>query len=105
MQDGALASAPLDRVLEGVTRRAVLEIAQAEGIPVRETPLPSSALQRADEAFLTGSSIEIWPVERVGETRLPGPVPGPITSRLQARYERMIKDADPVLSPRWLQEL
>jgi branched-chain amino acid aminotransferase len=105
VQEGALASAPLDTVLEGVTRRAVLEIARAEDIPVRETALPASALQRADEAFLTGSSIEIWPIERVGEIRLPTPVPGPITSRLHARYERMVKGEDPLLSPRWLQEL
>jgi len=103
--DGAISSAPLDTVLEGVTRRAVIEIARAEGVAVREGPMPASALSRASEAFLTGSSIEIWPVDRVGDTRLPRPVPGPITSLLRARYERMVKDEDPELSARWLQEL
>jgi branched-chain amino acid aminotransferase len=103
--DGVVASAPLDTVLEGVTRRAVIEIARAEGLVVREVPLPASWLARASEAFLTGSSIEIWPIDRVGDTSLPRPVPGPVTSRLRARYERMVKDEDSDLSARWLQEL
>lgn len=103
--DGALASAPLDTVLAGVTRRIVIEIARAEGIALREAPLPASGLERASEAFLTGSSIEIWPVARIGDTHLPQPVPGPLTARLRARYERMVKDGDPDLSARWLQEL
>lgn len=102
---GALATAPLDTVLEGVTRRAVIEIARAEGIAVRETELPAAWLERASEAFLTGSSVEIWPIERIGDTRLPAPVPGPITARLRARYERMVKGEDAQLSPRWLQEV
>jgi branched-chain amino acid aminotransferase len=103
--DGAVVTAPLDTVLEGVTRRAAIDIARAERIPVRETELPAAWLARASEAFLTGSSAEIWPVERVGDTRLPAPVPGPITSRLRARYERMVKGEDPELSPRWMQEV
>ena len=103
--DGAACSAPLDTVLEGVTRRAVIEIARAEGIPVRETELPAAWLGRAAEAFLTGSSVEIWPIEQIGDTRLPAPVPGPVTARLRARYERMVKGQDPELSPRWMQEV
>jgi branched-chain amino acid aminotransferase len=104
VKNGALATAPLDTVLEGVTRRAVIEIARAEGIAVRETELPADWLGRASEAFLTGSSVEIWPIERVGETHLPAPVPGPITARLRARYERMVKGEDS-LSARWMQEV
>jgi branched-chain amino acid aminotransferase len=103
--DGGLASAPLDSVLEGITRSATLEIARAEGVPVRETALPREWLGRASEAFLTGSSVEIWPIERIGELRLPAPVPGPITARLRARYERMVKGEDPELSARWMQEI
>jgi branched-chain amino acid aminotransferase len=103
--DGAACSAPLDTVLEGVTRRAAIDIARAEGIPVRETELPAAWLERASEAFLTGSSVEIWPIERVGDVRLPAPVPGPITARLRARYERMVKGEDPQLSARWMQEV
>jgi branched-chain amino acid aminotransferase len=103
--DGAICSAPLDTVLDGVTRRAAIELARAEGIPVRETVLPPEWLGRAQEAFLTGSSVEIWPIGRIGDTRLPAPVPGPITARLRARYERMVKGQDPELSPRWMQEV
>jgi branched-chain amino acid aminotransferase len=103
--DGAACSAPLDAVLEGVTRRAVIEMARAEGIPVRETELPAASLERAAEAFLTGSSVEVWPIARIGERVLPAPVPGPITARLLARFERVVKGLDPELSPRWMQEV
>jgi branched-chain amino acid aminotransferase len=100
---GTLRTAPLDTVLDGVTRRAVLEMARAEAIPVREAELPAAYLEQASEAFLTGSSLEIWPIGQIGERGLPAPVPGPITARLLARFERVVKGLDPELSARWMQ--
>lgn len=56
MRDGVLLTPPLDgRILPGITRARVLEIAAALGIEARETPLRRDDLLAADEAFLTGS--------------------------------------------------
>lgn len=101
--DGRVCCAPLDAVLAGVTRRLAVDLARDEGIPVNEAPMPLALLDRAQEAFLTGTTSNVWPVARVDGHELPAPIPGPITARLVARFAKLVADADPVFSSRWLQ--
>jgi branched-chain amino acid aminotransferase len=101
--DGALRCAPLDATLAGVTRRLAVALAQDENIEVEEEPMPRSILASAQEAFLTGTTSNVWPVARIDGLELPAPVPGPITARLVARFQKLVADQDPVFSPRWLQ--
>ena len=68
--------------LAGVTRALVLEWCGAE-----ETDVPISALNEADEIFLTSSTRDIQPVHAVDGGSLPA-VPGPITARCAALYAR-----------------
>lgn len=103
VRGGEIHVPPLDYVLSGITRRAALELAADEGIAVRVAPIPKSELYEAEEAFLTGTTVNIWPVERVDEHKFSAGVPGPVSQRLGDRFERMIKDEDPVFSPRWMQ--
>jgi branched-chain amino acid aminotransferase len=105
VEHGGLHTAPLDHVLEGVTRRAVLELAADEGIPVKEEPPERDRLASADEAFLTGTTIDVWPVARIDSRDLPAPVPGPVTARLARRLARVIAGEDATFSPRWMQAL
>ena len=81
---GTLWTPPLGHILPGITRDAVLAIALAEGIAVREEPLPAEALASADEAFLTATSLPIAPISTVNGRSL-GTAPGPITTRLASR--------------------
>jgi para-aminobenzoate synthetase/4-amino-4-deoxychorismate lyase len=61
----ALVTPPADgRILPGVTRGRVLEIARAEGAKVREEALSLERLRAADEVFLSGSVRGIEPVRR-----------------------------------------
>jgi branched-chain amino acid aminotransferase len=92
----------LDHVLDGITRRAVLELAADEGIRAEIGSVPAEVLDVADEAFLTSTTRNIWPVGRIGERELPAP--GAVTSRLAARLQDVLRGVDP-LSPRWLQPL
>ncbi|HEY8077560.1 MAG TPA: aminotransferase class IV [Labilithrix sp.] len=55
---------------DGVTRRAVLELAPRVGLAPREERLEPSILAEADEAFLTSTRIECLPLARVGDTTL-----------------------------------
>jgi branched-chain amino acid aminotransferase len=103
VQDGSLHTAPIDHVLAGVTRRAVLELAADEGIAVEEKPPERDQLTSADEAFLTGTTIDVWPVARIDARDFPPPVPGPVTERLARRFARMIAGEDTAFSPRWMQ--
>jgi branched-chain amino acid aminotransferase len=98
--DGALWTPPLVHVLPGITRDAVLAIALAEGIPVREEPLPREALASADEAFLTSTSLPIGPIGTVNGRAL-GATPGPLTSRLAARLIAAQHGRDPSFAT-WL---
>ncbi len=85
--DGRLV-APVDGILYGVTRQAVLELAAAR-MPVEQRALPLEELLRADEVFITSSSKEVCPVRQVDETRF-GP-PGPHTRQLMQDFRALAK--------------
>ena len=77
---------PKEGVLEGITRRTVLEIAQSLGLPVELRPLPAGELRTADEAFLSTSGGGVLPVTRVDGRPVGSGSPGPITHRLRETY-------------------
>jgi branched-chain amino acid aminotransferase len=83
VKNGTLRTPPLDRVLAGITRDSVLAIARAEGIASLEEHLTPEDLARADEAFLTASSLPVQALAAVDGRPLPS-APGPVTSRLRA---------------------
>jgi branched-chain amino acid aminotransferase len=97
---GALWTPPLGHILPGITRDAVLALARAERIPIREEPLPPEVLATAHEAFLTATSLPIAPIGAVNGRSL-GQAPGPITTRLAARLAAAQQGADPTLGA-WL---
>ena len=87
VERGTLVTPPADgAILRGVTRDLVLRLAQRAGIPTREAELPVERVRRADEVFLTASTIEIVPVVRVDARRIGGGRPGPIARALQTAY-------------------
>jgi branched-chain amino acid aminotransferase len=85
VRDGAL-STPRGNVLEGITRRTVLELAAELGMPARQADLPPEALRTADEAFLTSTAGGIIPVARVDGQPLGAGRPGPLSLRIRALY-------------------
>lgn len=70
VREGTLFTPPIDgRILPGITRKRVLEIAAEEGLDTQETALRLEDLRGADEVFLTGSVRGIEPVASLdGET-------------------------------------
>ncbi|WAH35779.1 aminotransferase class IV [Alicyclobacillus dauci] len=75
VRDGKLITAPTDRfILPGITRRYVLELAGQLDIPVEQVKLPLSELSSVDGIFITGTILEILPIESV----LSHPVFGPL---------------------------
>jgi len=73
-------------ILDGITRTIVMTLAQEEGVPVREGHYHLADLQRAEECFLTNTSMEIMPVNRVDSFPIGAGHPGPLTRRLQTRF-------------------
>ena len=76
-----------DGVLPGVTRNAVLELAEAAEIAAREATLTVDDLRRADEAFLTNAIAGVLPLVAVDGRNVGSGEPGELTGRLRALYE------------------
>jgi branched-chain amino acid aminotransferase len=73
--DGKLVTPRPENFLDGITRRAVIGLAQACGIAVEERDVWPGELARASEVFLTGSASEITPVrELAGQHYQVGPL-------------------------------
>lgn len=78
-------------ILEGITRNTVLELAQEEGLTVREAPFTRHDLYIAQECFLTGTAAELIPVISVDGRTIGKGTPGPVTKKLMdmfCRYAR-----------------
>jgi branched-chain amino acid aminotransferase len=87
--DGLVTPALSGPVLPGVTRATVIDIAEEEGIPVRETTMFPTALREAEEAFCTNSTWEVRPVEKVDGTTVGG---GPVTELLAHGYRERVEE-------------
>lgn len=78
---GILVTPPLDvGILDGITRRRLLEVAREQGLETREARFPPERLREADEVFVMSTVREIFPVTRLDGKALPGP--GPLTRKL-----------------------
>ena len=87
VRDGVLLTPTTDgRILPGVTRMRVLEIAETLGLEAREEDLFREDLLTADEVFLTGSVRGIEPAGSLDGAPLPGA--GEIADRLAAELRR-----------------
>lgn len=89
--NGTIQTAPEGpRILSGVTRAKVLELAKKEGIPVAETIVRREDLLGASEVFLTGTTVEVLPVVRVDGQVIGSAVPGPIAQLLSRRWDALV---------------
>jgi len=98
---GRLITPPEEKVLHGVTRASILELAKADGIPVEEKAIRPEALFDASEAFLTGTTAGVWPIESVDGQPLAGPCPGPRSEALGDHFRRVARGEDPAFE-HWL---
>ncbi|MGR8918989.1 MAG: aminotransferase class IV [Gammaproteobacteria bacterium] len=83
--DGELLT-PADGVLEGITRRTVLELSRRAGIAARCADLGAAALTRATEVFLTSTAGGIMPVTMLDGLPVGDGRPGAVTLRLRQAY-------------------
>jgi len=87
VQNGTLITPPLSfSVLGGLTRGAVMTLAQDLGLSVQEQAIPRELLYIADEVFFTGTAAEITPVRSIDKMPIGAGRRGPITERLQVEF-------------------
>jgi branched-chain amino acid aminotransferase len=92
VRSGTVLTPPVDAgILEGITRQAVIDLAEEAGIPIREVPLTKHDVYIADECFLTGSAAEIVPVVKVDSRIIGSGRPGPITRQLTTAFHELTR--------------
>ncbi|MCB8994701.1 MAG: aminotransferase class IV [Bacteroidales bacterium] len=79
---------PKDKVLEGITRKKLLSVCEANSISIEEKVFDREFLLNADAVFLTGTSAKILPVSEIGEKSIS--VSNPLLKKLAGLYDSLI---------------
>jgi branched-chain amino acid aminotransferase len=92
IREGTLFTPPLDAgSLRGITRAAVMEIAEGMRITVKEQALTRYDLWIADECFLTGTAAEVIPCVEVDHRPIGDGKPGELTRQLISLFRKSVK--------------
>jgi D-alanine transaminase len=90
--DGVVTSPPrTNYILEGITRKVIRRLCSETGIPYREAPVFELRARRAEEVFITGTTVEVMPVVRIDGHRIADGKPGEVTRRLQESFRRFVQ--------------
>jgi branched-chain amino acid aminotransferase len=95
VRDGELFEPELTSALVGITRDTIVALARDQGLRVSERRLTRDDVYLADEAFFTGTAVEVVPVVELDHRAIGTGKPGPITQRLQESYARAVRGGDP----------
>ncbi|MEM9879685.1 MAG: D-amino-acid transaminase [Pseudomonadota bacterium] len=91
-KSGALVTRQLGHeILHGITRKAVLAVAQAEGLTVEERAFTLDEAYDAAEAFVTSASTFVMPVVKIDDRIMSNSAPGPLTLKLREKYIEFAK--------------
>ncbi len=95
VREGRIFTPPLNAgILPGITRDSVMTLATDLGITVEERNFVRGELYLADELFFTGSAAEITPIREVDRRQVGDGEPGPITKRLQMKFQEVVSGTD-----------
>jgi branched-chain amino acid aminotransferase len=96
-RDGVLVTPSItDNILEGITRRTIMELAQDElGIPVIERSIDRTEIYLCEELFLTGTAAQITAVTRVDHRPIGDGKMGIVTARLREIFDDVVRGCNP----------
>ncbi|GEN52827.1 branched-chain-amino-acid transaminase [Halobacillus faecis] len=75
--------------LEGITRNAIIDIAEEKGYKVKEQPFTRHDVYVADEVFLTGTAAEVIAVVEVDQRKVGEGKPGVVTNHLLSEFRKV----------------
>src|SRR3990172_5033485 len=93
LRNGKAVTPPVtENILEGITRRTVIELLQAElGVPVIERPIDRTEIYLCDELFMTGTAAQVTAVTKVDHRPIGSGEIGPITARLRSVFDDSVR--------------
>ena len=90
IKKNSLFSAPESQILNGITRKYVLKIAEAKGVPVIEQAIKNNELNQYEAAFICGTSPKILPVTWINDNQYnPG---HPIVNMMIRSYKELLEE-------------
>lgn len=96
LRKGKLLTPPLgNSVLPGITRDAVLKLADDIGVPVSEQMIPREMLYLAEEVFFCGTATEITPIRSIDKIAINNGQTGPVTLALQHEFFGIVNGTMP----------
>lgn len=96
VRNGTLVTPPVTSdILEGITRRSLLQLARDMGIPTEEREIDRTELYVAEELLFCGTGVQVVPVTSVDRRPVGAGVPGPICTRLQERFFDIVRGKAP----------
>jgi branched-chain amino acid aminotransferase len=92
VKDGGLFTPTPDCFLDGITRRTVIDLAEKRGLTVTERAIWPEELESFEQMFLTGTAVEITPVQSAGPWRFEI---GELTRQLMKDYDDLVNGRIP----------
>jgi branched-chain amino acid aminotransferase len=99
VRDGVVHT-PKAGVLEGISRRTVIELCERLSIPLRQEPVAVADFRDADEVFLSSTGGGVLPIAKIDGEPVRLAFPGPVTKRVYEAYWAIHDEAafrDPVV--------
>ena len=90
VKDGVISTPKTEHCLNGITRQSVIKIAKDFGYTIDEKNLTYEDLLDSDEAFFSGTAVEITPISKIDETIIGSGFRGDITEKLQSTYSDIV---------------
>lgn len=81
-----------DRILGGITRELVIELAKANDIEVKEQDIDESMLSSADEIWITSSTRQIFPITTLNNRNVADGNPGPLWQKMLRLFRNYIHE-------------
>ena len=104
VKNSKLITPTTDYCLNGITRQSVISIAKNLDYSVEEKNLSFEDLLDADEAFYSGTAVEITPISTVDGSTIGSGTIGPITEIIQSKYSEIVTGRDDNYSD-WLTQI
>ena len=104
VKNSKLITPTTDYCLNGITRQSVISIAKNLNYSVEEKNLSFQDLLDADEAFYSGTAVEITPISTVDGSTIGSGTIGPITEIIQSKYSEIVTGRDHNYSD-WLTQI
>ena len=102
VRDGRVLTPPQTAgILDGVSRRSIIQIAADLGIDLVERDIARAEMYLADEVFLSGTAAELVPVREIDDHTIGAGKPGPITGEIQRVFDDALHGRDPRYA-KWL---